>query len=203
MEIPGIKNKIMSAKIRLQRHGRKKRAFFHIVVADGRAPRDGRFIEKLGTYNPISNPATIDLNLDKAVQWLSNGAQPTDTARAILSYKGAMYKHHLQVGVNKGSISQEEADARFSQWLEDKEGRIQSKRDRLAGSKSDLKANQMKQEAAKRQQIAEKVAAKLVVDEPVEEAPVEEAPVAEETAEAPETATTDDNGAAETEPTAE
>jgi small subunit ribosomal protein S16 len=188
----------MSVKIRLQRHGRKKRAFFHIVVADGRAPRDGRFIEKLGTYNPISNPATIHLNLDKAVQWLSNGAQPTDTARAILSYKGAMYKHHLQVGVNKGAISQEEADTRFTKWLEDKENRIQSKRDRLAGNQSDLKASQMKQEAAKRQQIAEKVAAKLVVEEPAAEEPV-----AEETTEATETATTEENGAAETEPTAE
>jgi ribosomal protein S16 len=90
----------MATKIRLQRHGRKKRAFYHIVVADSRAPRDGRFIEKIGTYNPITNPATIELDVNKATQWLLNGAEPTDTARAILSYKGAAYKKHLQVGVN-------------------------------------------------------------------------------------------------------
>ena len=113
----------MATKIRLQRHGRKKRAFFHIVVADSRAPRDGRFIEKLGSYNPITNPATIELNVDRAAQWLLNGAQPTDTAAAILSYKGAAYKKHLQVGVNKGAITQEEADKRFAAWLEEKADR--------------------------------------------------------------------------------
>jgi len=96
----------MATKIRLQRHGRKKRAFFHIVVADSRSPRDGKFIEKLGSYNPITNPATIVLNVDRAAQWLIDGAQPTDTAAAILSYKGASMKKHLQVGVNKGAISQ-------------------------------------------------------------------------------------------------
>jgi len=170
----------MSAKIRLQRHGRKKRAFFHIVVADSRAPRDGRFIEKLGTYNPISNPATIDLNLDKAVSWLSKGAQPTDTARAILSYKGALYKHHLQVGVTKGAISQEEADKRFDAWMQDKEGRIQAKRERLAGNKSESLAGKMKQEAAKREAIAARVAAKLVVPAEEEAPAAEELPAAEE-----------------------
>jgi small subunit ribosomal protein S16 len=189
----------MSAKIRLQRHGRKKRAFFHIVVADSRAPRDGRFIEKLGTYNPISNPATIDLNLDKAVSWLSKGAQPTDTARAILSYKGALYKHHLQVGVTKGAISQEEADKRFDAWMQDKEGRIQAKRERLAGSKSESLAGKMKQEAAKRDAIAARVAAKLVVPAE-EEAPVaEEVPTAEEAPAAEDVAADDAETAAETE----
>ena len=124
----------MATKIRLQRHGRKKRAFFHIVVADSRAPRDGRFIEKLGSYNPITNPATIELNVDRAAQWLLNGAQPTDTAAAILSYKGAAYKKHLQVGVNKGAITQEEADKRFAAWLEEKAGRIDRKSTRLNSS---------------------------------------------------------------------
>ena len=117
----------MATKIRLQRHGRKKRAFFHIVVADSRSPRDGKFIEKLGSYNPITNPATIVLNVDRAAQWLLDGAQPTDTAAAILSYKGASYKKHLQVGVNKGAITQEEADKRFATWLEEKAGRIEAK----------------------------------------------------------------------------
>ena len=130
----------MATKIRLQRHGRKKRAFFHIVVADARAPRDGRFIEKLGSYNPITNPATIELNVDRAAQWLLNGAQPTDTAAAILSYKGAAYKKHLQVGVNKGAITQEEADKRFAAWLEEKAGRIEAKKSNLSSAAQKAKA---------------------------------------------------------------
>ena len=184
-----FKDQKMAVKIRLQRHGRKKRAFFHIVVADSRAPRDGRFISKLGTYNPVTNPASIDLNLDKAVEWLFKGAQPTDTARAILSYKGVMYKHHLQTGVNKGAISQEQADEKFSKWLEEKDAKVEAKRSKLANAKADLKTGLMKQEVAKRQQIAEKVASKLIVasdmvsDEAAPEAPeVEETPAAEETA---------------------
>ncbi|MEK0440561.1 MAG: hypothetical protein RLZZ504_1477, partial [Bacteroidota bacterium] len=124
----------MATKIRLQRHGRKKRAFFHIVVADSRSPRDGKFIEKLGSYNPITNPATIVLNVDRAAQWLIDGAQPTDTAAAILSYKGASMKKHLQVGVNKGAISQEEADKRFATWLEEKAARIEAKKSNLASA---------------------------------------------------------------------
>ena len=99
----------MPARIRLQRHGKKNQPFYHIVVADGRAPRDGRFIEKLGTYNPLTNPATIDLNFDRAVEWVKNGAQPSDTVRRILSYKGVLLRRHLQIGVEKGAISQEVA----------------------------------------------------------------------------------------------
>ncbi|MCS4301700.1 MULTISPECIES: 30S ribosomal protein S16 [Chryseobacterium] len=129
----------MSVKIRLQRHGKKGKPFFHIVVADSRARRDGRFIEKLGTYNPITNPATIELNVDSAVQWLNNGAQPTDTARAILSYKGALYKKHLQGGVAKGAFDQAEAEKRFNTWLETKESKVQGKVDGLATAKSDAK----------------------------------------------------------------
>ena len=113
----------MAVKIRLARRGRKKLAIFDIVVADARAPRDGRFIEKIGTYNPNTNPASINLNDDKALQWVLNGAQPTDTARAILSYKGVLLKKHLQVGVNKGAISQETADAKFSEWKNVKDSR--------------------------------------------------------------------------------
>jgi len=150
----------MSAKIRLQRHGRKKRAFFHIVVADSRAPRDGRFIEKIGTYNPITNPATIDINLDKAVQWMENGAQPTDTARAILSYKGVLYKHHLQVGVRKGAITQEQADAKFAEWMTSKEAKIADKRSNLEKASNSRKSDAMKAEAQKREAIAARVLAK-------------------------------------------
>ena len=108
----------MAVKIRLARHGKKGYAFYHIVAADSRAPRDGKFIEKLGTYNPNTNPATIDLNFEKALGWLLKGAQPTDTCRAILSYKGVMYKKHLLGGVAKGAFTEAEAEARFNKWLE-------------------------------------------------------------------------------------
>ncbi len=130
----------MAVKIRLARHGRKRFAYYHIVVANGRAPRDGRYIERIGTYNPNTNPATIDLEFDKALDWLEKGAQPTDTVRAILSYKGVLYRKHLQGGVTKGSFTEEEAERRFELWLTEKEGKIQSKKDRLAGdADSDFK----------------------------------------------------------------
>ena len=129
----------MSVKIRLQRHGSKGKPFFHIVVADSRSRRDGKFIEKLGTYNPITNPATIDLNVDSAVKWLNNGAQPTDTARAILSYKGALYKKHLQGGVAKGAFDEAEAEKRFNSWLEAKDSKVEGKKESLATAKSDAK----------------------------------------------------------------
>jgi small subunit ribosomal protein S16 len=168
----------MATKIRLQRHGRKKRAFYHIVVADSRAPRDGRFIEKIGTYNPITNPATIELDVNKATQWLLNGAEPTDTARAILSYKGAAYKKHLQVGVNKGAISQEEADKKFAAWMDEKDAKVSAKKNGLADAASQKKAAAMKAETQRKDNIAAKIEAKNTV---VEEVVVEE--VAEEAAE--------------------
>ena len=118
----------MATRIRLSRHGKKHNAFYHIVVADGRAPRDGRFIEKLGTYNPIANPAEIVLDFDKALDWIQKGAQPTDTARDILSMKGVMFKHHLLVGVRKGAFSETEAEAKFQKWLDEKEAKIAAKR---------------------------------------------------------------------------
>lgn len=117
----------MSVKIRLQRHGKKGKPFYWIVAADARSKRDGRYLEKLGTYNPTTSPASIDLNLEQAVQWLHNGAQPTDTARAILSYKGALLKHHLDGGVRKGALTKEQADAKLAQWLEEKTARIENK----------------------------------------------------------------------------
>jgi small subunit ribosomal protein S16 len=150
----------MPVKIRLQRHGKKGSAFFHIVVADGRAPRDGKFIEKLGTYNPNTNPASIELNYDKALQWLKNGAQPSDTARAILSYRGVMMKLHLDKGVAKGAHSQEEADAKFAKWLEDKNSRIDGKVSKLAESRTAHYKRRMEEEAAKNAARAAAIAAK-------------------------------------------
>jgi small subunit ribosomal protein S16 len=162
----------MPTKIRLQRHGKKGQAFFHIVIADGRAPRDGKFIEKIGSYNPNTNPATIDINFDKAVTWLRNGAQPTDTCRAILSYRGVMYKNHLLKGVAKGALTEEQAEAKFEKWLEEKEGRITGKKEKLASSKESDYKKRMSEEAKKREVTAAKIAAKNTP--PAEEVPVEE-----------------------------
>lgn len=131
----------MAVKIRLARHGKKGYAFYHIVAADSRAPRDGRFIEKLGTYNPNTNPATIDLDFEKALGWLQKGAQPTDTCRAILSYKGVLYKKHLLGGIAKGAFSETEAEARFNKWMTEKAGKIEAKGNKLeADAKSAEKA---------------------------------------------------------------
>ena len=181
----------MATKIRLQRHGRKKRAFYHIVVADSRAPRDGRFIEKIGTYNPITNPATIDLDVNKAAQWLLNGAQPTDTARAILSYKGAAYKKHLQVGVNKGAITQEDADKKFAAWMSEKDAKVEAKKSGLANTAAQIKADAMKAETKRKESIAAKIVAKNTVVEEVAEEVTESteevADTAEAVAETPET----------------
>src|SRR5512133_2588643 len=121
----------MSVKIRLARKGRKKQAYYHVVVADSRSPRDGRFIEKIGIYNPITDPATIDINFEKALGWLQNGAQPTDTCRAILSYKGVLLKKHLIEGVKKGAFDEAEADRRFNEWLKNKEEQIEARKSGL------------------------------------------------------------------------
>ena len=125
----------MAVKIRLQRRGRKKSPFYHIVIADARAPRDGRFIEKIGTYNPMTKPATIELNNDRAFQWLKDGAQPTDTARAILRFKGVMYMKHLQRGVEKGALSQEQADDKLKAWMSEKDAKVQARFDESAAEK--------------------------------------------------------------------
>ena len=130
----------MAVKIRLQRHGKKGKPFYWIVAADARSKRDGRSLEKIGTYNPNINPAAIDLDLDAAVRWLQNGAQPTDTARAILSYKGAMLKNHLLVGVRKGTLSEEQAEEKFQAWLEDKTTKITDKETKLAKAVTEAKS---------------------------------------------------------------
>ena len=164
----------MAVKIRLQRHGKKGSAFFHLVVADGRAPRDGKFIEKIGTYNPNTNPATINIEFERALDWYTKGAQPTDTARAILSYKGVLAKYHLQGGVKKGALTQEQADAKFATFTEQKAAKIASKTTGLADAKSKVKVDAAKNEVKVREAIAAKVAAKTAPVAEVVEVAAEE-----------------------------
>ncbi len=179
----------MSVKIRLARRGRKKQAIYDVVVADARAPRDGRFIEKLGTYNPNTNPASININNERALTWLLNGAQPTDTVKAMLSYRGVMLKKHLQIGVLKGAISQEQADAKFNAWLSEKDTKIEGKKDQLATAKADARKSALAAETAKNQaridaikarEAAAVAAAAPAVEEVEEAAPAVEAPAVEE-----------------------
>jgi len=147
----------MSVKIRLQRHGKKGKPFYWVVAADARSKRDGKSLEKLGTYNPNTNPATIDINMDAAVKWLQNGAQPTDTARALLSYKGVLLKNHLLGGIKKGALTEEQADAKFQAWQEDKSAKISEKESTLAKALEDAKAKILDAEKeinAKRQAVA-------------------------------------------------
>jgi small subunit ribosomal protein S16 len=190
----------MSVKIRLQRHGKKGKPFYWVVAADARSKRDGKYLEKIGTYNPNTNPATIDLNLDSAVQWLHNGAQPTDTARAILSYKGALLKHHLDGGVRKGALTQEQAEAKLAAWLEAKAGKVDAKKDGLSKAQEAAKAKAFKAEQAAnakrlaaaaqaeveatQEEVAEETAVEEVAAEEAPEVVAEVAPAVEE-AEAP------------------
>jgi len=153
----------MAVKIRLARRGRKKLAKYDVVVADVRAPRDGRFIEKLGTYNPNTNPATIDINEDRAFDWVMKGAQPTDTVRAILSYRGVMLRKHLQIGVNKGAITQEEADKKLEAWLKEKESRIAAKVDKLQQTKESKDKERLAAERKVKEARAEAIRGKSVV----------------------------------------
>jgi small subunit ribosomal protein S16 len=192
----------MPAKIRLQRHGKKGMPFYHIVIADGRAPRDGKFIERIGTYNPLAIPAEINLDFDKALEWLNKGAKPSDTARAILMYKGVLFKNHLLKGVAKGALTIEQAEAKFQVWLQEKEAKIQTKKNEIHLTKKEsLKKRheaEIKANLAKAQEVAKKKAKELAkqleleggaaeaqpeaeVEATVEDAPVAE-PVAEETA---------------------
>lgn len=189
----------MPTKIRLQRHGRKAKAFYHIVIADGRAPRDGRFIEKIGTYNPLTKPADIDLDFDRALHWLQTGAQPTDTVRAILSYKGILFKFHLLNGVKKGALTPEQVEEKFNAWLGEKESKIKAKVKeqellqkegikKVKEEESKLNEARAAELAKKQAKEAEKKAAKL---RPVIEA--QEEAVAE-----PEDSTTENEPIAET-----
>ncbi len=173
----------MPAKIRLQRQGRKFQAIYSIVVADSRAPRDGKFIESLGQYNPNTNPATIVLDFNKALEWLQKGAQPTDTCRAILSYKGVLYKKHLLEGVKKGAFDEAEAEKRFQAWMTEKEQTIQAKRDRIKNTKESLEKNLFEEEVkikeARAQEIAKRRSELIEAEAAAEAGPTEE-PAAEE-----------------------
>jgi small subunit ribosomal protein S16 len=177
----------MAVKIRLARKGRKKLAFYHIVVADSRSPRDGRYIEKIGSYNPITNPATIEINFDKALGWLQNGALPTDTCRAILSYKGILIKKHLLEGVKKGAFDEAEANRRFEEWMKQNEAKIEAKKANLEKSQDDDVSNRLKEEKKINEARAAKLAkrnAELAIAAAKEtEAPAEEQAPAEQPAE--------------------
>lgn len=155
----------MPVRIRLQRHGKKGKPFYWIVAADSRSKRDGRYLEKLGTYNPNTNPATVNVDVDGAIKWLENGAQPSDTARTLLSYRGVMLKHHLNGGVKKGAFTQEDADKKFSAWLEEKSSKIQSKIDGLDKDKAESLAKRLELEKAINQKRIEDLAAKPVIEE--------------------------------------
>jgi small subunit ribosomal protein S16 len=191
----------MATRIRLQRHGKKNNAFFHIVAADSRAKRDGKFIEKLGVYNPNTNPATIDINFERTLNWVQTGAEMSDTARAILSYKGVLYKNHLLKGVTKGALTLEQVEAKFNAWLADKDSKINNKVDGLAKAQAADKAARLKAEeevnAAKAKAIEAKNTPVEEVAEVTEEAAEEVAneEVASEEAASEEAAT--EEGAAE------
>lgn len=166
----------MSVKIRLQRKGRKKQPYYHIVIADSRSPRDGRYIERIGMYNPLTIPATIELDSEKAFDWLTKGAQPTDTTRAILKVKGVYYKKHLQRGVAKGALTQEAADKLLQEWVDKKEATVETRKAQTADAAE-----------ARRRKIFGEAPAKPepVVEEVVETPKEEEAPAVEAVVEAP------------------
>ena len=169
----------MAVKIRLQRRGRKKLPIYHIVIADSRAPRDGRFIEKIGSYDPLTKPAAIEIDRDKAFDWLMKGAEPTDTVRAILKFKGVMYRKHLSRGVAKGAMTQEEADAKYHAWVEEKESKIASRKKATTEEISDYHVKRSGTAKAKKSKAVE----------------AEESPVASET-EAPVETTSAEESAA-------
>jgi small subunit ribosomal protein S16 len=190
----------MATKIRLQRHGKKGKPFFHLVAADSRAKRDGKFIEKLGTYNPTANPAIIDIDFENTLKWVQTGAEMTNTARAILSYKGVLYKNHLLNGVKKGALTAEQVEERFTKWVSDKESKIQNKKDSLAKNAAAEKIAKQKAEEEANAAKAAEIAAKNTPE--VEEPTVEETQ-SEEQAATEEASSTEETSAVEETPTAE
>ena len=170
----------MATRIRLQRHGKKGKAFFHIVAADSRSKRDGKFIEKLGTYNPNTNPATIEINFDRTLNWVQVGAEMSDTARAILSYKGVLHKNHLLNGVKKGALTAEQVEEKFNSWMDEKENKVTGKKDSLSKTAEADKAARFKAETESKEARAKAIEAKYAPE--VEEAPVAEEAPAEEAA---------------------
>ncbi|MCU0438984.1 MAG: 30S ribosomal protein S16 [Raineya sp.] len=155
----------MAVKIRLARRGKKRYAMYDVVVSDSRSPRDGRFIEKIGTYNPNTNPATIKLNEEKAFEWVMNGAVPTDTVKAMLSYRGILFKKHLKLGVLKGAITQEQADAKLQSWLDSKNAKIQGKVDNLTKAKKDAQKARLDAETKVKEDRAKAIAEKQKAQE--------------------------------------
>lgn len=189
----------MATRIRLQRHGKKGKAFFHLVAADSRAKRDGKFIEKLGTYNPNTNPATIEINFERTLNWVQTGAEMSDTARALLSYKGVLYKNHLLKGVAKGAFTLEQADEKFAKWEAEKANKINNKVDGLAKNAAADKAARLKAEEEANAARAKAIEAKntpAVEEEVVATEEVAEEAAAEEATEAPAEEATEE-GAAE------
>ena len=191
----------MATRIRLQRHGKKGKPFFHLVAADSRAKRDGKFIEKLGTYNPTANPAVIDINFERTLSWVQTGAEMSDTAKAILSYKGVLFKNHLIKGVAKGALTMEQVEEKFNAWLASKDAKIEGKKDGLVKNAEQERVARLKAEEAANAAKAAELAIKNapVVEEVVEEEVTEETIVTETEAEevvaeaaATETAATDD-----------
>jgi len=188
----------MPVRIRLQRHGKKGKPFYWIVAADGRSKRDGKFLEKLGTYNPNTNPASITLNIEESVTWLQNGAQPSETAKRILSYKGVLLKHHLLGGVRKGALTEEQAEEKFNAWVAEKEKAVAKKEQTLDKAQEAAKAKALEAEKEvneKRVQAAAEAAAEeateeatevvedseiVITEAAAEESVVEEAPAKEE-----------------------
>ncbi len=190
----------MATKIRLQRHGKKGKPFFHLVAADSRAKRDGKFIEKLGTYNPTANPAIIDIDFENTLKWVQTGAEMTNTARAILSYKGVLYKNHLLNGVKKGALTAEQVEERFTKWVSDKESKIQNKKDGLAKNAAAEKIAKQKAEEEANAAKAAEIAAKNTpeVEEPaVEETQSEEQATTEEASSTEETSAVEETPAFE------
>ena len=172
----------MAVKIRLQRHGKKGKPFYWIVAADSRAKRDGKYLQKLGVYDPNTNPARVEVNVDEALKWLQNGAIPTNTARTLLSYRGVMLKHHLNKGVLKGALKQEKADEKFQAWLTEKESKISAKQDKISKEIDKSKAEKLKleKESNEKRVLDRENAAKAAAAK--EEAPAEEAPAEESAA---------------------
>ena len=204
----------MATRIRLQRHGKKGKPFFHLVAADSRAKRDGKFIEKLGTYNPTANPAVININFEATLNWVQTGAEMSDTARAILSYKGVLYKNHLLNGVKKGALTVEQVEEKFAQWLADKDSKVQNKVDglvknaaqeKIARQQAEVAANAAKAAvvAAKNAPVVEEVAEEVAVEETTEEVVAEEAPAVEEAPVAEEAPAVEEAPVAEEAPAAE
>lgn len=191
----------MPTRIRLQRKGKKGRPFYHLVIADGRAPRDGKFIERIGTYNPLTDPATIDLHFDRALYWLQVGAQPSDTARSILSREGVLLKDHLLRGVKKGALTEEQAEEKFQTWLKEKAERLAQVSQKAELSQKEIKKKRLEEEKKIKEARAEELAKKYAKENLKEEAaaaeeteqaaeeqpaqPAEEKPAAEPEKEAP------------------